>query len=201
ASILRAAAAYLGFADVEVIHTAERWWHFAKCRDTVRLQLPPSPPADPEAPPPPPPPDLTPLPDIIALEENPFRAADLAPVERRHAQRFRILRGGLDDVDVTVRVAGIGARTVRPMVVHIDRVRGLVLEGRAADGEERAFSVSGLVTLSGAEVTGSAWSFSGGVFASATEALPGHDFVLTDDAGHVPSDVHAPAATFAVATP
>lgn len=169
-ALLTAAAAYLGLAVDEVIHTEERWWHLARCRD--RLAAPGA------------------EPDLLALEENPFHDADLEPVARKHTQRFRVLRGGLDDVAVTVRVRGIGERTVRPMIVHLDTGQGLVYEGSVPDGEELAFGASGRVTLAGGDVTGSAWMFAGAVFASATEALPGRDFRF-DDA----------AAVFVVTTP
>jgi hypothetical protein len=189
-ALLSAAAAYLGLAVEQVEHTEGRWWHVATCRDRVRLAAP----AEPG-----PPPDLTPGPDVLALEENPFQAADLEPTQRRHGQRFRVLRGGLEDVDVTVRVRGVGSRTSRPMVVHVDAGAGLVYEGDVPDGEELAFTASGRVTLAGADVTGSAWSFQGAVLASVEELLPQSDFVFADaDAPGVHGDREA---TFVVTAP
>jgi hypothetical protein len=159
-ALLTAAAGYLGLAVEELFHTEDRWWHLARCRDQLRLR-PPAAQAE-----------LTPLPDLLALEENPFHDADLEPVARRHAQRFRVLRGGLEDVDVGVRVRGVGSRTVRPMVVQLDAGHGLVFEGDVPDGAELRFAASGRVTLDGADVTGSGWAFTGAVFASGAEQLP-----------------------------
>jgi hypothetical protein len=161
-ALLTAAASYLGLAVETISHTEDRWWHLAGCRDRIAAPGP------------------VPQRDVLALEENPFHAADLAHVARTHAQRFRVLRGGLDDVNVTVRVKGIGSHTVRPMVVHLDSGRGLVFEGNVPDGQELQFTASGQVTLAGADVTGSAWAFTGAVFASATEALPTRDFRFAD---------------------
>jgi len=168
AALLTAAAAYLGLEVEQVTHTEDRWWHLARCRDRVRLE------PDPGAPP-------TPAPDLVALEENPFRNADLDPAPKRHGELFRVLRGGLDDVDVTVRVRGVGTRTVRPLVVQVYAGRGLGFEGDVPDGAELRFETSGRATLDGTDVTGSAWSFSGAVFASGAATLPGRDFVFAGE--------------------
>jgi hypothetical protein len=187
-ALLSAAAAYLGLAVEQVEHIEGRWWHLASCRDRVRLVAPAAPG---------PLPDLTPELDVLALEENPFRAADLEPTGRRHGQRFRVLRGGMEDVDVTVRVHGVGSRTSRPMVVHLDAGAGLVYEGNVPDGEELAFSASGRVTLAGADVTGSAWSFQGAVLAPEEPSPP--DFVFAD--ADAPGAYGDREATFVVTEP
>jgi hypothetical protein len=200
-ALLRASAAYVGLADDDTVHTEDRWWHFATCHDTVTL-TPPSPaPVVEGEPPPPPPPDLTALPDVVALEENPFRTADVDPAPRRHGTRFGLLRGGLEDVLVSVRVVGIGTRTVRPMVVHLDSGKGVVFEGNVPDGAELVFAATGQVTLAGSDVTGLAWGFSGGVFASADEVLLNTDFVFADAADPSAELPEGPTATFAVSTP
>lgn len=190
AALLHTTGAYLGLSVERIVHTAGRWWHLAVCRDGIRLEI---------APPPPTMPDLTPVADIIGLEENPFRSADIAPAAKAHGQRFRILRGGLEDVDVSVRVIGIGSRSVRPMVVHLEAGMGLVYEGDVPDGQELRFAASGRVTLGASDVTGSAWSFSGGVFASASAELASKDFVF----GPVPDNdpVAARICRFAVTAP
>lgn len=168
AALLRAAAAYVGFRIDEVTHTGERWWHLATCSDQLRIAV------DGVVP--------VPGPDLLALEENPFRKADLDPAPKKHAQFFQVIRGGLQDVDVTVRVIGAGQRTVRPMVVETFAGRGLAYEGIVPDGSELRFEASGRVSLDGTDVTGSAWSFTGGVFASSTATRPRHDFVFVDAA-------------------
>ncbi|WP_405066993.1 hypothetical protein OG558_35915 [Kribbella sp. NBC_01510] len=206
AALLLATAAYLGLEVKIVRHVAGGWWHLAQAVEQLRLvPPPPAPPVD-GAPPPPPPPDLAALPDVLALEENPVRRADIEPTPKSHGQRTRILRGGLEDVDVTIRVLGLGNRTVRPMIVHLGTGRGLVYEGDVPDGVELAFSSSGRVTLDETDVTGSSWTFTGGLFADDGNALPGEDFVYTADDGSVPTGTASagspgPAARFAVATP
>lgn len=198
AGLLVAAAAYTGLQVLGIRHTADRWWHLATCQDTTLVRVPAGQGGQD-------PPDLTPQPEIIALEENPFRDAGIEPSPKRHAQRTRILRGGLEDVDVTVRVTGVGQRTVRPMVVHLGAGTGIVYEGEVPDGMELAFGSSGQVQLDGTDVTGSAWTFHGAVFADATRALAPDDFVYTDPSGAMPPSTGEPAAgqpsAFAVTAP
>ena len=182
-SLLQAAAAYLGFDVDELNHTEDRWWHVATCRDRIRLVT-----ADGES--------VAPLPDLVALEENPFRAADIKPTPKKHGQVFRVIRGGIDDILVTVRVVGVGPRTVRPMVVECHAGRGLVFEGSVAEGSELQFEASGRATLDGEDVTGSAWSFHGAVFSSATDPVSSRDFVFAGD----PADGDR-QARFAVTAP
>lgn len=171
-SLLTAAAAYVGLVVEGVAHTDERWWHIATCRDTIRLTTPPGS-------------VVEPLPDMLALEENPFRKADIEPAPKHHGQGFQIVRGGIDDVMVTVRVLGVGTRTQSPMVVECHAGHGLVFEGTVPDGSELRFEASGQTTLDGADVTGSSWSFRGAVFGSAAEKRTSHDFVFggNDDTG------------------
>jgi hypothetical protein len=166
-ALLAAAAAYLGFAVDSVIPTPGRWWTLAHCHDLLEQHQ-----------------------DLVALEENPFHHADLDPAPRPHGQRFRIVRGGLEDVDVTVRVLGTGARTVRPMVVDVLAGHGLAWEGSVPDGSELRFEATGQVTLDGDVVTGSAWEFHGAVFADARARLHEGDFVFTDPAAPHERDGH-----------
>ncbi|NEA30686.1 hypothetical protein [Streptomyces sp. SID13031] len=198
-ALLLATAAYLGLKVTAVQHVPSGYWHLARALEQLRL----IPPLVEGAPPSP---DLTPLPDVLALEENPVRRADIEPTPKSHGQRTRILRGGLEDVDVTIRVLGLGNRTVRPMVVHLGTGRGLVYEGDVPDGAELAFTASGQVTLDGSDVTGSSWTFTGGVFADKDNALPGEDFVFTAEDGTVPTETASAgppgqASLFAVAAP
>ena len=160
-SLLTAAAAYLGLEAEHVAHTEERWWHLATCHDLIRIDT-----------------EREPAPDILALEENPFRTADIKPSGKKHGQAFQVVRGGIDDVTVTIRVIGIGGRTVRPMVVECHAGQGVVFEGSVADGSELRLEASGRATLDGADVTGSAWAFRGAVFGSSTEKRNSHDFVF-----------------------
>jgi hypothetical protein len=182
-SLLTATAAYLGFEVEEVTHTGERWWHLATCRDRIRLVPTPGKPMEPRH-------------DMVALEENPFRNADIKPTPKKHGQVFQVIRGGIDDVTVTVRVLGVGPRTVRPMVVECHAGHGLVFEGSVGEGSELRFESSGRTTLDGADVTGSTWSFRGAVFSSATDKVSTHDFVFAGD----PKDGDR-QAVFVVTTP
>jgi hypothetical protein len=166
-ALLSGVAAYLGFAIDSVTPTPGRWWTLARCHDLIE-----------------------PHQDLVALEENPFHHADLDPAPRPHGQRFRIVRGGLEDVDVTVRVLGTGARTVRPMVVDVLAGHGLAWEGTVPDGSELRFEASGQVTLDGGVVTGSAWEFRGAVFADARARLLAGDFVFADPASPRQRDGH-----------
>jgi hypothetical protein len=170
-SLLTAAAAYVGLRVEAVEHTEERWWHVATCRDSLRLHAPLDP-AEPGAGSY----EVEPLEDLLALEENPFRNADIEPTARRHGQGFQVVRGGIDDPPATVRVLGVGARTQRPMVVDCDAGDGLVFEGSVPEGSELRFEASGRVSLDGADVTGSSWTFHGAVFAAADSPVPGRDF-------------------------
>jgi hypothetical protein len=181
-SLLTATAAYLGLEVEQVTHTEERWWHLATCRDRIRLVAAPGLPVQPR--------------DLVALEENPFRNADIKPTPKKHGQVFQVVRGGIDDVTVTVRVLGVGPRTVRPMVVECHAGHGLVFEGSVGEGSELRFESSGRTTLDGADVTGSTWSFRGGVFSSSTDKVSSHDFVFAGD----PRDGDR-QAVFVVTTP
>jgi hypothetical protein len=181
-ALLAAAGAYLGLALAEVAHSEDRWWHLARCRDVLHLDL-----------------DLPPGDDLLAVEENPFVPITVEPVARRHGDRFRILRGGLDAITVGVRVVGVADRTVRPMVVNVDEGRGVAFTGAVLEGAELVFEVSGRVVLGGLDVTGSAYGFTGAVFASADEEVPDADFVLADAAD--PAVFGDRAAVFAVAAP
>jgi len=58
-ALLTATAAYLGFGVGRVTHDEHRWWHLAECLDALDT--------------------TTPQTDLVALEENPFRRADLEP--------------------------------------------------------------------------------------------------------------------------
>ena len=163
-ALLAACAAYLGMGVNDTWSSSDRWWHLVFCQDRLA-----DPDADAEL-------------DVIALEENPFRSADADPVEREHAARFLLLRGGMAEVDTTVVVTGVADRTERPMVVSLDAGHGLAYEGGVPEGSELRFLASGRVTLDETDVTGSAWEFHGAVFASATKELPDMDFCFADAA-------------------
>jgi len=164
AALLLAAAAYLALDVVEIAHSEERWWHLARCSEMLDLGI-----------------DSVDTGDaLLAVEENPFTEADVSPIDRRHADRFRIVRGGLEDVVVTTDVVGIGSRTLWPMVVNVDEGRGVVFAGAVPHGVTLSFAVSGKVTLDGAEVTGSSFAFDGAVFADADAEHP-NDYVYTGE--------------------
>jgi hypothetical protein len=190
AALLGAAAVYLDLQVEELTHADDRYWHVARCRDRLRLVRPEptghTPPST----------ELAPADDLLALEENPLRSRTIDPIERRHGDWFRILRGGLEEVQVTVRVVGCGDRTVAPMVVNLDAGFGFVYTGAVPDGDELLFGGDGGVTLGGASVARLAYAFRGGVFADAGRT---HDRAFTFAGESAAPD--AQAATFAVTQP
>lgn len=185
AAILTAAAGYLGFAldPTSVTHHADRWWHLAPAVDGLVDGIG----------------GAGPVADLFALEENPHQDASVSPAPRRHGDRFRIRRGGLEDVVTSVVVFGTGDRTVAPMVVNVDAGRGVVFDGLVPDGAELVVAAHGRASLDGVDVTGRALVFSGGMFADATASHPNdHRFAAADgsDAG---DDLRA--ATFVETAP
>lgn len=164
AAILYATAAYLAFDIDEVSHTEDRWWHLGRANDLIALEHDGVESGD----------------DYFAIEENPFIDASVAPTPRRHADRFRIVRGGLEDVVVTVDVVGVLDRTIAPMVVNIDAGMGVVFDGAVPDGSTLSFETSGRVLADTSDVTGSAFGFSGAVFASSAEPHD-KDFVFSGE--------------------
>jgi hypothetical protein len=178
-SLLAATASYLALDLVEISHSEDRWWHLGRCKELVDIGV-----------------DGVDTGDaLLAIEENPYREATVAPIDRRHGDRFRIVRGGLDDVTVTTDVVGIGERTVQPMIVNVDVGRGVVFEGRVPDTVTLSFEANGRVMLGDTEATGSCFAFDGAVFAS-SDALHPRDFVFGEEGNPQSSD-----ATFVVTTP
>jgi hypothetical protein len=170
-SLLGAGAAYLELGLGAVVDTEDEYWHVAECHDLLRIVRPEPPGARPATT------TLTPKTDLIALEENPLRQQDSDPVDRRSGDRFHVLRSGFETVPATVRVVGVGSRTVRPMVVNLDTGFGLVYTGNVGDGQELRFESDGRATLDGASVARNSYSFTGGVFADASGA-DRRDFVF-----------------------
>ena len=190
-ALIGAGASQLDLEVEAIAHDAERFWHIARCRDRLRLLRPEPPGSSPAT--------SEPLPaaDLIALEENPFRPKELDPTPRRHGDRFRIVRGGLEQVSVTIRVVGAADRTVWPMVVNLDAGFGVAFAGTVPDGDELRFESDGRVTMGGADVTPSAFTFRGAVFGDAEAAVPGREFVFDGDG----AEGQGPLATFAVTEP
>ena len=188
AALLGAAAAHLGLELGGIADTADEYWHVARAADTLRLVRPEPPGATP--------PTSAPVPaaDLLALEENPLREQDSAPVDRRSADRFHVLRSGFETVPATVRVIGVGDRTVQPMVVDLDTGFGLVFTGTVGDGQELRFESDGRATLDGTSVARLSYSFRGGVFADADGK---HRLDFTFAGGADPGRT----ATFAVTQP
>ncbi len=173
AALLSAGASALALDALHVEHMADGYWHVARCADRIRLHRPEPPgAADPET-------IVAPAEDLLALEENPEQLKGVEPVPRARGERFSILRKGFEPTPATVRVRGIGERTVWPMVVNLGTGRGVAFRGAVPDGQELRFEMDGRVLLEGAEVGGFAWHFEGGVFADAASAHP-HDFVFAD---------------------
>jgi hypothetical protein len=182
-ALLGAAAAYLGLAPSPVVNSADGYLHVASCTDLLTLSAPGGG-------------TIASDPDVLALEENPSRPAELAPTARASGDRFQLLRAGLDTVPVTIRVLGLDDGTVGPMVVNVDAGYGLGYLGTVAAGSELQFTSDGRVTLDAADASSLGFSFSGAVFASEGELRP-EDFVFADSSGPAgPRD-----ASFAVTAP
>ncbi len=187
-SVLRATSAYLHLEiEGSVTHSADRFWHLARCRDGLRLRQDPDGAAT-----------LLPLEDLVAVEENPFRSHEVFPSARRHGERFSVFRRGWDDVAVTVAVTGVEERTVGPMIVNLDSGAGVAFTGTVPAGSQLRFVRDGRVQLDGGDVAGRCYSFHGAVFADAA-ASHSKDFVWAG-----PGSTPAPGgrgATFAVTAP
>ena len=181
-ALLGAAAAHLELELGELVDAEDEYWHVAECHDLMRVVRPEPPGAKPATT------ELAPLTDLLALEENPLRQEDSAPVDRRSGDRFHVLRSGYETVPATVRILGVGNRTVRPMIVNLDTGFGVVYTGIVGDGQELRFESDGRVTLDGSSVARFSYSFTGAVFADATAKDHRRDFVFDD-------------ATFAVTAP
>jgi hypothetical protein len=181
AALLGAGSAYLELELGSIVDTEDEYWHVAECHDLLRLARPEPPGSRPATT------VLEPATDLLALEENPLRQQDSDPVDRRSGDRFHVLRSGFETVPATIRILGVGGRTVRPMVVNLDSGFGVVYEGNVGDGQELRFESDGRVTLDGSSVARFSYSFTGGVFADAA-AADRRDFVFDN-------------ATFAVTQP
>lgn len=192
--LLNATAAYLATAVVELDDRESGYWHLARVRDL----LPPdagggpggSPPDEGGAPSPG---------DLLALEENPPVAVDIAPARRRHGDRMTIVRSGFDTVSVSIVIEGIEDRTVRPMVVALHAGAGLVFTGSVAAGSTLRFEADGRATVGATSVTRQCWRFDGAVFADDGAPSAADDFCWSH------ADTEPPAgsrgARFSVATP
>lgn len=187
-ALLGAASAYLELEVGDVVDTADEYWHVAECRDRLRVVRPEPAGTKPATT------TLTPNPDLLALEENPLRQQDSDPIDRRSGDRFHILRSGFETVPATVRVIGVGSRTVEPMVVNLDTGFGLAYTGTVGDGQELRFESDGRATLDGAGVARLSYTFTGGVFADAAGA---HRLDFVFEGGLDPGRT----ATFAVTRP
>jgi hypothetical protein len=136
-ALLGASATYLELALESIVDTDDLYWHVAECRDLMRV-VRPEPPGSTVATT-----EVVPKTDLLALEENPLRRQDSDPVDRRNGDRFNVLRSGFETVPATVRVVGVGDRTVEPMVVNLDAGFGVVYTGSVPDGEELRFESDG----------------------------------------------------------
>ncbi len=190
-SLLRATANALDLEVTGIFHSADRFWHAATAED--RLPLVRRVVTD----------DgerrerLTPVTEVIGIEENPRRRVETGAFARRHAELFTTLRKGFETARLQVRITGVGDRTFGPMLVNRDQGRGIGFSGRVPDGETLVVTEEGRALLGGTDVTAHCYAWEGGCFAAA-DAAAGHDFVLTRADGTVDSPK---PATFARATP
>lgn len=175
-ALLEAAATALDLDILATAHSVDRYLHAATVRDRLALapEGGPVPPARTE---------------VLGLEENPLRRAEIAPAERRHGEAFDILRKGFDPARLEIAIAGREDRTVAPMVVNRDEGRGVAFAGLVPPGATLVLSETGRATMAGADVTAFAFGFAGAVFADAAAPAPADarfdaaPFVVTDPPG------------------
>jgi hypothetical protein len=174
AGLLGATAGYLGLEIGAIGRDASGYWHLARARDRIEVELPAGP-GEPS-------PTRHRGEHLLALEENPPQLADSGPIPRRHRDIFTVSRLGFETVPCTVIVVGSGDRTVHPLVVNVDDGEGVATIVDVPDGAELRFERDGRVEVDGASVARRCFRFRGAVFAGG-----GHpsDFVFADagDAG------------------
>jgi hypothetical protein len=187
--LLGATAAILGLEMVELADDEAGYWHLARCRDRLTVEV-----ANP--------PGTLPATTrhegehLLALEENPPHLADSGPIPRRHGDCFTVTRLGFEEVPCTVIVVGSGDRTVYPMVVNLDAGEGVATIVDVPDGAKLRFERDGRVELEGTSVARRAFRFHGAVFGEG-----GHpaDFVYAD--ADDPARFGDRAGAFAVTNP
>lgn len=170
AGLLGATAAALGLEVGEIGRDDTGYWHLARGRDRIGLELPA-------------PPETAPATirhegeHLLALEENPAHLADNGPIPRRHGDLFGLTRLGFEEVPCTVVVVGSGDRTMHPMVVNVDAGEGVATIVDVPDGSRLRFERDGRVELDGTSVARRSFRFKGAVFGGG-----GHpaDFVYAD---------------------
>jgi hypothetical protein len=166
--------------DDALFHSRDRFWHAAFVRERAPV-LPGAPPAD----------------EVIGMEENPVRREESPDTPRAHAELFHIYRRGFGRSLLRIQVTGTGNRSIGPMLVNRDDGRGIGFSGGVPDGSVLVFDEGGRVTLDGADVTASAFAWTGACFAgNDDDPTSPHDFVF--DGPGVPAERRA---VFAVASP
>jgi hypothetical protein len=189
-SLLVAAAAHLHLApEGDLAHSDDRYWHVLTGRDLLRVARP-GPPGQR-----PPSTELVPAEDVVALEENPLRSAEVLPAPRRHGELFSVIRRGFEEVVVAVLVRGIEDRTVAPMIVNVDTGAGSAFVAAVPEESELRFERDGRVLLDGGDAAGLAYGFHGAVFADA-DGPHRNDFLWAE-----PDGSGLQVATFAVTAP
>ncbi|MGH2736423.1 MAG: hypothetical protein ACRDKZ_12650, partial [Actinomycetota bacterium] len=125
--------------------------------------------------------DIVTTDDHIYLLENPLVERSTEDKERRQQEWFRITRRGFFDDPVAVKITGVAARTVKPMIVSRTRHEGVGYNGAVAGDERLILATDGKVYLEGANVTGDSYYFSGALMDYSTfdSAGPHHSFVTT----------------------
>ncbi len=179
-----------------LFHNVDRFRHASFAKDRLALELPifedqAEPPA------------LNRVDEIIGLEENPRHRAkkEIHPV--KHAQCFDVARRGfvpqLLKIEISSNVPEIGDQrpVVGPMLVNRDQGRGVGYVGTIEPGDTLTINENGRLYLSGSDVTGLGYSWTGACFTSKDHPRNDNDFVF-DGPGRDPEQR---VAAFVVATP
>ncbi len=97
----------------------------------------------------------------IYLVENPIVDRQTEDADRRERERFPVKRGGFFDDPVSIQITGVGARTVKPMVINLATHEGVGFSGALSDGQKLVFTMDGTALLDGLDATAQAFFFRG----------------------------------------
>jgi len=153
AALIEGAANALDLDVGPIHHSVDRYLHAAVATDRLRLTGPsgPLPAAD----------------EVIGLIENPPWRDQTDETRRHHGEVFEVKRRGFGRERLAIRIVGVYERTHRPIIVNRDEGRGIGFMGQVPNTSVLEFNEDGRARLDGADVTASAFSFRGAVFADA----------------------------------
>jgi hypothetical protein len=99
----------------------------------------------------------------IYMVENPITDKVTDEKERWQREFFSVKRGGFFDGPVSIKVTGVGERTVRPMIINKSTHEGVGFRGNIAEGQRLVFTFDGKAYLEEEDVTPLCYYFKGGL--------------------------------------